>query len=140
MATLRTNSKEFMNRFAAYFMETVEARIDDHNEYVEHKDYDINSLTDCLKAFWSFFDDEFNNPHNKKMWPNLQERTGQWLRGLPIGIDYTTDGIIRVANLLRSIDEYTTQKKLDSIVDNWFEFFAHKVIQLSEENHVRIPR
>ena len=52
MATLRTNSKEFMNRFAAYFMETMEARIDDHNEYVEHKDYDITLTTrKCGRIF-----------------------------------------------------------------------------------------
>ena len=140
MATLRTNSREFMNKFIAYLMETMEAKNNDHNEYVGRKEYDDGSLADCLTAFWTFFGEEFNNPHNKKMWPNLQEIVGQWLRGLPIGIDYTTDGIIRVATILGSVDENTTQKKLDIIVDNWFEFFAQKVIKLSEKNHIKIPR
>ena len=137
MATLRTNSKEFMNRFAAYFKDTMETRISDYNESAGHDEYNEDSLTDCLTVFWQAFDEEVNYTYNKKRWPNLQARVANWLQGLPIGIAYTNVGIIDAAKSLGSVDENSTQKKIDAIVNNWFEFFAGKVIELSDKNLLR---
>ena len=140
MATLRTNTKEFMNRFAVYFMQTMETKIEDYNDFVGRKEYNEESLTDCLMAFWKSFDEEFNNAYNKKRWPRLQARVGQWLRGLPIGIDYADEDIINVAKRLGSVGENSTKRTLDAVVNNWFEFFAGKVIELSEKNNINMPR
>lgn len=129
-----------MNRFSTYFMQTMETKIEDHNDFVGRKEYNEDSLTDCLMAFWQSFSEEFNNAFNKKRWPNLQARVGQWLRGLPIGIDFADDDIIKVAKRLGSVDENASKRKLDAVVNTWFEFFAGKVIELSEKNNINMPR
>ena len=129
-----------MNRFAAYFIDTMKIRVNDYNESIGHKEYNDESLTDCLKAFWELFDDEFNYACNKQRFPNLQVRVANWLQGLPIGIDYTSDGIIKVALLLGSVDTNSTKRKFDAVVNNWFTFFAGKVIELSSKNNINMPR
>lgn len=128
-----------MNRFAAYFIDTMETRISDYNESAGHEEYNEDSLTDCLKVFWQSFNEEFNYAYNKQLFPNFQVRVANWLQGLPIGIAYTTAGIIDAAKSLGSVDENSTQKKIDAIVNNWFMFFAGKVIELSGKNNINMP-
>lgn len=73
-------------------------------------------LSNCLECnieeLFNNFESEFNHEYNKKRYPNLTQRVGQWLSGLPNYIDipfYYWD----IENLVKSFKADVTEKTLN---------------------------
>lgn len=82
-----------------------------------------------VKYFFDSFDQEYNYPYNRKMYPNIQERIAQYLRCLPscIGIGFEND---KIAEIGKSWGYCQTERKESDFIDNWFNTIAFRLIQL----------
>ena len=94
---------------------------------------------DALKFFFDTFNEEFNYANNKKMYPNLQERIGRYLKCIPgcCNIEFTNYDIIKLGiewNILN--DE--ADKKAGKFVENFFSVCALRIIQAANKVGINI--
>ena len=115
MKLKNTNTKAFRETVFTYI---VDACYDFEGDEAE-------TATDLLGRFKA----EYDYPANRKRYPNNQDRICSWLQGLPINIDYTNHDIIERAKQWHEVSELT-DKQTETIIDNWFNFLAFKLIQL----------
>ena len=87
---------------------------------------------DIISFFFEWFKNEYNYPHNKKRFPNLQDRIADCLRGLPsyISIDFYPHAIIENG---KNWGLCNTDKKENEFVENWFSFIALRLIQIANK-------
>ena len=95
---------------------------------------------DTLQFFFDVFNEEFNNSYNRKLFPNLSERIGQYLQGLPscCNIDYWNDEILNLGiswGVLKSKEG----RKAEEFVNNFFRVCGVRLIQAGEKVGVKIP-
>ena len=98
-----------------------------------HNEEDSNmSDKEAINYFFECFDKEYNDAYYKRLYPNLQERIKEYIKGLPsrFGVDYCTDTII---NIGKSWGYCTTPAKTANFVNNWFSVIAFRLIQLKEK-------
>ena len=86
---------------------------------------------DAVRYVWERFNDEYNNAQNKRICPNLSERVGQWLQGLPscVGIAYTCADIIEIG---RGWGYCQTERKAEQFCADWFRVMGWRFVQLAE--------
>lgn len=89
---------------------------------------------EALQFFLTVFEQEFNHQYNKRMFPNLAERIGQYLQGLPscCNIDYTYHSILLLGvkwGVLSSTDD----KKAGKFLENFFTMCGVRILQASQK-------
>lgn len=94
----------------------------------------FESDADALKFFFETFDEEFNDRYNKRRFPCLQERIGDYLRGLPscFSFDYWNSDILKLGLIWGVIDS-TEGKKAEKFLNNWFNILALRLLQAAEK-------
>lgn len=95
---------------------------------------EFNTDAEALQFFFDCFEQEFNHQYNKRMFPNLSERIGQYLQGLPscCNIDYTNYDILLLGvkwGLLSS----TEDKKANKFLDNFFTRCGVRILQAAQK-------
>ena len=85
-----------------------------------------------IAFFFEYFGDEFNHTYNKKLYPNLQKRIEQYLRGLPscINIAYMNYNIIEIG---KEWGYCQTEQKENKFVNDWWCMIAYRIIQIANK-------
>lgn len=95
-------------------------------------DQGIEFTTDkeVLEFFFNCFNEEFNFQTNKRMFPSLQDRIGEYLQGLPgcCNIDYTYNDIL-LLGVKWGVLSSTEDKKGEKFIDNFFSVCAFRILQ-----------
>lgn len=89
---------------------------------------------EALKFFFDTFNEEFNYQYNKRLYPNMADRIGQYLQGLPscCNIDYWNDEIIKLGiswGVLTSADD----KKAEKFASNFFTMCGVRILQAAKK-------
>lgn len=98
-----------------------------------NSEYDLKLANDKdrVNFVMSEFERCSNYPHNFQKFPNIADRFGDWLQGLPVfQIDYENYAILQIAKKWGSLPEYATEYQEDKILANWWNYIANKFFQL----------
>ena len=89
---------------------------------------------EALKFFFDNFNEEFNDQYNKRLYPNMAERIGQYLQGLPscCNIDYWNDEIIKLGVSWGVLDQ-TEGWKAEKFVSNFFCKCGFRILQAAQK-------
>lgn len=95
---------------------------------------------DALQFFFDCFDKEYNFEYNKRRFPNLAERIGEYLQGLPscCNIDYWDDEILNLGISWGVLKE-KEGRKAEEFINNFFRVCGVRIIQAGEKVGVKIP-
>lgn len=116
------------------------------NQYIlsciDGSDYGVKTETDKEKISFVFdcFLNEYCFKDNLKRYGSYQSLFANWLMGLPssINIDFENYAIIEKLKDFRLITEFTTEKKIDLLLSQWFEKIASKCIQMAIKQGVNV--
>lgn len=122
MTTLRTNTNEFKKMYFKYILDSIES-----------EDVELNTPEDKIRHFWQRFESEANYKYNRQRYPNLQKRVSEWLKGLPFSFHYSNYDIIELAKKHKQLPDNPTEKQENKILDNYYNFTAFKILQLSDK-------
>lgn len=88
---------------------------------------------DALRFFFECFDSEFNCPYNKKRFPSLAERIGDWLRGLPscCCVAYSNYDILSLGIAWGVLDS-TEGPKAGRFLENYWRVLGLRIIEAAE--------
>lgn len=94
----------------------------------------FESDADALRFFFDTFNEEFNHQYNKRRFPRLQERIGEYLRGLPscINIDYWNCDILKLGLIWGVIDS-TDGRKAEKFLQNYWQVLALRILQAAQK-------
>ena len=94
----------------------------------------FESDADALRFFFDTFNEEFNHQYNKRRFPRLQERIGEYLRGLPscMSVEYWNDEIIKIG-LIWGVLDSTEGRKAENFVNNWFNVLGLRLLQAADK-------
>lgn len=95
---------------------------------------EFNTDAEALQFFFDNFNEEFNFQYNKRRFPNLAERIGEWLRGLPscCNIDYTNHNIL-LLGVKWGVLSSTEDKKADKFLENFFLKCGVRILQAAQK-------
>ena len=95
---------------------------------------EFNTDAEALQFFFDCFEKEFNFQYNKRMFPNLAERIGEWLKGLPscCNIDYTNHNIL-LLGVKWGVLSSTEDKKADKFLNNFFMVCGVRILQAAQK-------
>lgn len=93
---------------------------------------DNMSDKEAINYFFECFNKEYNDIYYKRLYPNLQERIKEYIKGLPtcFGVAFCDDTII---NIGKSWGYCKTEKQQCVFLDNWFSVIAWRLIQLKDK-------
>ena len=88
----------------------------------------------ALQFFFDTFNEEFNDAYNKRLFPSLQMRISEYLRGLPscISIDYWNCDILKLGLIWGVIDS-TDGRKAEKFLQNYWGVLALRIIQAAQK-------
>lgn len=88
----------------------------------------------ALRFFFDTFNEEFNDAYNKRLFPSLQMRISEYLRGLPscISIDYWNCDILKLGLIWGVIDS-TDGRKAEKFLSNYWQVLALRILQAAEK-------
>jgi hypothetical protein len=86
---------------------------------------------DAVRAVWARFCEEFNYEYNRRRYPNLSQRMGEWFAGLPsgVGIAYASGDIEQVG---RSWGYCQTEAKAAKFCADWFGVLGWRFVQMAQ--------
>lgn len=119
---MKTNTKAFNEVYFKYILDSI-----------NFEDFDPKNDKERMELFWVDFDQRANYKYNKKRIPNLQDRIADFLMGLPYDFKFANWEILEMAVEQGSLPENYTEKQADRILDNYWNFTALKIIQLSKK-------
>lgn len=95
---------------------------------------EFNTDAEALQFFFDCFEQEFNFQYNKRMFPILAERIGEYLKGLPscCNIDYTDYNILLLGvkwGVLSSTDD----KKGCKFLGDFFTKCGVRILQAAQK-------
>lgn len=95
---------------------------------------EFNTDAEALQFFFDNFEEEYNNQYNKRRWPNLAERIGEYLMGLPscCNIDYTYYNIL-LLGVKWGVLSSTEDKKADKFLKNFFTVCGVRILQAAQK-------
>lgn len=98
------------------------------------EDKEFNSDAEALQFFFNCFEQEFNFQYNKRMFPSLAERIGEYLKGLPscCNIDYTDYNVLSLGvkwGVLSSTDD----KKASKFLGKFFTMCGVRILQAAQK-------
>lgn len=111
-------------------------------ECIEGTEYgiDTDNMTDKEKIEFvlGVFDDEYNIPYNKRSYPKLHERLGQYFRGLPscYNIDFDDYAISELARNRFGVRALY----INEFVGTFFEHVANALISAAIDNNIYISK
>ena len=116
--TYKVNGKQF-----AYVLDSINVTDGDGNTIENASD------KDRVQFFFDTFDEEYNYPYNRKIYPSLQDRITQYLKGLPscINIAFSYYDIAEIGKMWGYCQ---TERKEYEFKINWFNRIAFRLIQL----------
>ncbi len=87
---------------------------------------------EAINYFFDCFNREYNDAYYKRLYPSLQERVKEYIKGLPscFGVAYCTDTII---NIGKSWGYCRTERQIVDFQNNWFSVIAWRLMQLREK-------
>lgn len=93
---------------------------------------DNMSDKEAINYFFECFNKEYNNNYNKRLYPNLQERIKEYIKGLPncFSIAFTNYDIEQVG---KTWGYCKTEKQRCDFQNKWFNVIAFRLIQLKEK-------
>ena len=102
-------------------------------------DESASNPQEAAKKVISFIISEADFPRNRQLFGSDQGIIANHLAGLPsyIDIEYRNHEIINLAVKWGSLPEDYTEKQADKVLDNWFNFIAAKLIQISNGYRVK---
>lgn len=98
----------------------------------ERKEFKTDA--EALQFFFDNFNEEFNYQYNKRLFPNLAERIGEYLKDLPscCNIDYTDYDILLLGvkwGILSSMND----KKAGKFIENFFTMCGVRILQAAQK-------
>lgn len=108
---------------AAYVLDCI------YDSYMDYGGKKRPTDKDLINFAIDRFNKEYNHEYNKRRIPNIQKRIGEWLSGLPFGIDYTYEDIIKQG---KKWGYCKTQKQEDQFIDRWFDVLGYHMMQIWE--------
>lgn len=98
------------------------------------EDKEFKTDAEALQFFFDDFNDEFNFQYNKRMYPNLSERIGEYLKGLPscCNIDYT-DYSILLLGVKWGVLSSTEDKKACKFLEKFFTMCGVRILQAAQK-------
>ena len=89
---------------------------------------------DALTFFFECFNSEFNYTYNKRRFPCLSERIGDYLRGLPscCSIDFWDDDILKLG-LVWGVLDSTEGRKAEKFTENFFDVCGLRICQAAQK-------
>lgn len=89
---------------------------------------------DALTFFFECFNSEFNYTYNKRRFPCLSERIGDYLRGLPscCSIDFWNDDILKLG-LVWGVLDSTEGRKAEKFTENFFDVCGLRICQAAQK-------
>ena len=89
---------------------------------------------DALIFFFDTFNEEFNHQSNKRRFPRLDQRIGDYLRGLPscCCVDYWNDEILKLG-LIWGVLDSTEGRKAEKFVQNFFDVCGLRICQAAQK-------
>ncbi len=92
---------------------------------------------EVLQYFADCFGDEFNHEYNKRLYPNIAERIGNYLQGLPsvCSVDYWHYDIIQIG---KKWGFCQTEKKAETFCDHWFTQLGCRIVEMCNKLGVQI--
>lgn len=89
---------------------------------------------EALKFFFDCFDGEFNYQYNKRRFPNLSERIGDYLRGLPscCSVAYWDDEILKLGVSWGVLDS-VEGRKAEKFLENYWMFLGRRLCQAAQK-------
>ena len=87
-----------------------------------------------LSFFFDCFNEEFNHPYNKRRFPCLSDRIGEYLRGVPscCYVDIWNEDILKLGLSWGVIDS-TEGRKAEKFVENFFEVCGLRICQAAQK-------
>jgi hypothetical protein len=80
------------------------------------------------------------SPAHLKRYGSIEKILKEWISGLPtaFNLDYTYYQIFETCKKLHNFtdDKSYTEKQKDNMVNSWFAFMAHKIIQTAKNHGV----
>ena len=94
----------------------------------------FNNDREALEFFFNSFNAEFNHRYNKRLFPSLPERIGEYLRGLPgcFAVDYWNDEILKLGLMWGVIDS-TEGRKAEKFLNNFFSVLGYRICQAAQK-------
>lgn len=113
----------------------IESCIMDNESIFQSYEVTTESLTDRVKFVLDCFNSEYNYINNKKRYPNLSNRIGDWFMGLPsvINIDFENYKIIEIGKQMGVLSQDATEKQEDKFLESWFTYNAHYLLKLAKK-------
>ena len=102
-------------------------------------EYLLGSTYDCeytepkaiAQYIYNRFNSEYCYPSNLRRYPNKVIRLREWLRGLPLNVEFMNGSIVELYCKWREIDiETLTDRQREYIVDKWFGLLANMLVKL----------
>lgn len=86
---------------------------------------------DAVRYMWAQFCEEFNNDYNRKRYPNLSQRVGEWFAGLPSGVavTYWNAEIIEIG---KRWGYCQTGRKAEKFCADWFAVLGWRFVQMAQ--------
>ena len=93
----------------------------------------LQFLADRYKSEYSFTD-------NLRRYGSHQICFQNWIMGLPscFNVDFENYRIVEIAKEWNDLNEQSTERQIDKIINNWFNYIASKTIQLMGKNKISI--
>lgn len=121
---MKKNVRDYKN-VGVQFAYILDCIYNENNENMSDKE--------AINYFFESFNKEYNNYYNKRLYPNLQERITQYIKGLPtcISIAYANYDIINIGKSWGCCCR--TEKERYDFQKNWFSVIAWRLMQLKEK-------
>ncbi len=89
---------------------------------------------EALKWFFDCFNEEFNNQYNKRLFPSLSERIGDYLKGLPscCSVTYWDDSILNLGISWGVIDT-KEGRKAAKFLENYWNVLGVRICQAAQK-------
>lgn len=126
---LKTNSKQYLANWRSFLESALDGEEGD-------------SLSAKLRHLLSDFDRVANYPYNLRKFPNVQDRLGDYLQGLPNSIDlpffrYNVLELSAKLHDLSSTDEIPSKTQA-LIFENWHKHAALMILRVAHKEGVEI--
>lgn len=120
---MKKNVREY-KKVGVQFAYVLDCIYNDENENMNDKE--------AINYFFECFNKEYNDIYYKRLYPNLQERIKEYIKGLPtcFGVAFCDDTII---NIGKSWGYCKTEKQQCDFLGNWFSVIAFRLIQLKDK-------
>jgi len=121
MSRLKTNNNEYKQAIEEYILECIES-----------EDQELITPEDKIKHLFMRYDGEYNLDHNKRRYPNNQERLANYLMGLPFSFAFMNYKILGLVKNLHNVEELTNKEE-ETVLANYWMHLSHHILRLKDK-------